>query len=199
MKPMLLAILFVLAPFAAADGVPSSKARTVTSLDEQQDEASRIKTRDRLERLLDKAGPTINVAFSRSKKQPFNYVASLKTGLVHADSLEIVVLVTPKDTINFRVYPHYKGGYINVDKARDRISLMRSLLSLSGRTFLFWGADEGGDVFTGYTFTLESGFPDESINTVLRSIPHSDKFVGELSKSLAPKPGPPRRRRPIRR
>jgi hypothetical protein len=199
MKPMLLAILFILALVAAASGVTPSKAGAVTSLAEQKDEPARIKTRERLERLLDKVGPTINVAFSRSKTQPFNYVGSLTTGLVHADSLEVVAMVTPKDTINFRVYPHYRGGYINVDKARDRISLMRSLLSLSGRTFLFWGIDEGGDVFTGYTFTLESGFPDESINTVLRSIPNSDKFVGELSKAVVPATRPQRRRRPARR
>ena len=41
--------------------------------------------------------------------------------------------------------------------------------------------DETGDIFTGYTFTLESGFPDEAIKIVLRSIVNSDKFVGEMS------------------
>jgi hypothetical protein len=45
---------------------------------------------------------------------------------------------------------------------------------------LFWGADETGDVFTGYTFSLESGFPDEAVKIVLRSIVNSDKFIGEL-------------------
>jgi hypothetical protein len=63
---------------------------------------------------------------------------------------------------------------------KDREGLMRLLLRLSDRAFLFWGADEAGDVFTGYTFTLESGFPDESIKIVLRSIVNSDKFIGEL-------------------
>ena len=57
---------------------------------------------------------------------------------------------------------------------------MRLLLRLSDRAFLFWGADETGDIFTGYTFTLESGFPEEAIRIVLRSIVNSDKFVGEM-------------------
>jgi hypothetical protein len=57
---------------------------------------------------------------------------------------------------------------------------MRLLLRLSDRAFLFWGADESGDIFTGYTFTLESGFPEEAIRIVLRSIVNSDKFVGEM-------------------
>ena len=57
---------------------------------------------------------------------------------------------------------------------------MRLLLRLSDRAFLYWGADESGDVFTGYTFTLESGFPEEAIKIVLRSIVNSDKFVGEM-------------------
>jgi hypothetical protein len=61
---------------------------------------------------------------------------------------------------------------------------MRLLLRLSDRAFLFWGADESGDIFTGYTFTLESGFPEEAIRIVLRSIVNSDKFVGEMRPML---------------
>ena len=111
-----------------------------------------------LAQLLEKAGPDLKVAFSQSQKQPFNYVGSLKTGLVNAESFEIVISVTPNETIGFRIYPHYKNGYINVDKAKNSAGLMRLLLRLSDRAFLFWGADEAGDIFTGYTFTLESGF-----------------------------------------
>jgi hypothetical protein len=40
--------------------------------------------------------------------------------------------------------------------------------------------DEGGDVFSGYTFTLESGFPEAAITIVLRSIANLDKFVGNM-------------------
>jgi hypothetical protein len=147
---------------------------------QQNDESVRNRTRDRLAQLLEKSGPGNNVIFSQSQKQPYNYVGTLRKGLVNADSFEIVISVTPKETIGFRVYPHYKSGYVNVDKARDRAALMRLLLRLSDRAFLFWGADEAGDVFTGYTFTLESGFPDAAINIVLRSIVNSDKFVGEM-------------------
>jgi hypothetical protein len=147
---------------------------------QQDDPAARNRTREKLAALLEKAGPKINVSFSQSQKQPFNYVGLLKTGLANADSFEIVVSVTSKDTIGFRIYPHYNKGYVNVDRAKDRIGLMRLLLRLSDRAFLFWGADESGDVFTGYTFTLESGFPEEAIDIVLRSIANSDKFIGEL-------------------
>jgi hypothetical protein len=153
-------------------------------LAQQNNEAARIQTRTLLSQLLTKAGPGVSVTFSQSQKQPFNYVGFLRTGLVHADSFEIVISVTANDTIGFRIYPHYKGGYINVDKARNPASLMRQLLRLSDKAFLFWGADETGDVFTGYTFTLESGFPEEAIRIVLRSIVNSDKFVGELRSAI---------------
>jgi hypothetical protein len=158
---------------------------------QQDDEAVRNRTREQLATLLEKAGPDLEVAFSQSKKQPFNYVGTLREGLVNAESLEIVISVTPKETIGFRIYPHYKGGYINVDKAKDRAGLMRLLLRLSDRAFLFWGADETGDIFTGYTFTLESGFPEEAIKIVLRSIVNSDKFVGEM-RPFIDSPTPPK-------
>jgi hypothetical protein len=147
---------------------------------QQDDEAVRVRTRERLAALLDKVGPDLKVTFSQSSKQPFNYVGSLRTGLVNTESFEIVVSVTPKETIGFRIYPHYNKGYINVDRVKDSAGLMRLLLRLSDRAFLYWGADDAGDVFTGYTFTLESGFPEEAIKIVLRSIVNSDKFIGEL-------------------
>ena len=149
-----------------------------------QNDASRIRTRESLTALLDKVGPGINVAFRQSTKQPFNYLGTLKHGLVNAESLEIVISVTTDDTIGFRIYPHYKNGYINIDKVKNGSGLMRQLLRLSDRTFLFWGADESGDIFTGYTFTLESGFPEEAIRIVLRSIVNSDKFVGEMRPNI---------------
>lgn len=177
---------------------------------QQDDEAVRNQTRERLAALLEKSGPDINVTFSQSQEQPYNYVGMLRTGLVNADSFEIVISVTPKETVGFRVYPHYKSGYINVDKVNDRAALMRLLLRLSDRAFLFWGADETGDIFTGYTFTLESGFPEEAINIVLRSIANSDKFIGEMRPILdapppvvtvtrpAPAAAPPATARPAR-
>jgi hypothetical protein len=149
----------------------------------QQDEAekaARDRTREQLASLLQTFGPEIKVEFKQSQKQPYNYVGSLTTGLVNAQSFEIVISVTSKGTIGFRVYPHYKDAYINVGKVNDSTSLMQLLLRLSDRAFLFWGVDESLDVFTGYTFTLESGFPQEAIKIVLRSIVNSDKFVGEM-------------------
>jgi hypothetical protein len=169
MKRIFVVVLFVLTTLNVS-----------TIYGQQDDEAVRNRTRDSLAQLLEKVGPDVNVAFSQSEKQPYNYVGTLRTGLTNADSFEIVISVTPKETIGFRIYPHYKSGYINVDRVNDRGALMRLLLRLSDRAFLFWGADESGDIFTGYTFTLESGFPDEAIKIVLRSIVNSDKFVGEM-------------------
>ena len=88
--------------------------------------------------------------------------------------------VTAVETIGFRVYPHYKGAYINIDKARDGQGLMRQLLSLSGTNFLFWAVDDTNDVFSGYTITLESGFPKEAVLVVLNSINNTDGFVAKL-------------------
>ncbi len=155
---------------------------SVTPVYAQQNAAAtkRDETRDRLAELLKKEAIEINVDFTRSEKQPFNYIGSLQSGLQNAESFEIIISVTGKATIGFRIYPHYRKGYINVDRVNDRAALMRLLLRLSDRAFLFWGADESGDVFTGYTFTLESGFPEEAITVVLKSIVNSDKFVGEM-------------------
>jgi hypothetical protein len=139
-------------------------------------------TRAKLSALLaSPAGRTdANIAFRQSTKQPYNFIGSLDSGLTNADSLEIVISVTPHDTIGFRVYPHYKGNYINLNRATDANGLMRKLLNYSDENFLYWGADEESDVFSGYTVTLESGFPDAAIVEVLRSIHNTDKYVGEL-------------------
>jgi hypothetical protein len=147
-----------------------------------QDTGSRDTTREKLRQLLDTAGQRkdVNVTFRQATKQPYNFVGVMSDGLKNAESLEIVVSVTANDTIGFRVYPHYNGGYINVDKAKNINGLMRKLLYFSDRNFLYWGADETGDIFSGYTFTLESGFPSEAIVIVLRSIRNTDGFVGDL-------------------
>lgn len=147
---------------------------------QQDDEAARNRTRERLAGLLETSSSAINVNFKQSQNQPYNFVGSLTSGVVNAQSFEIVISISAKNTIGFRVYPHYNNGYINVDKVRDRLGFTRLLLRLSDRAFLFWGADEVGDVFTGYTFTLESGFPEEAIKIVLRSIVNSDQFIGEM-------------------
>ncbi len=147
-------------------------------------DASRDRTKERLNALLQRVGPGVKVTFSQSQKSQYVYIGALREGLTNSDFMEIVISVTPSETINVRVFPHYKGGYINIDKARNPTQLMRQLVQLNQKTFLFWGADDTGDVFTGYTFTLESGFPDEAIKVVLGSIKNSDQFVGEMRPSI---------------
>lgn len=150
----------------------------------QDENVARDKTRERLNALLQRVGPEINVTFKPSSKSQFIFTGVMKDGLKNAEQFEIVISVTSKDTIGFRIFPHYKGAYINIDKARNPTQLLRKLAQLNDSTFLFWGADDTGDVFTGYTFTLESGFPDKAIEIVLSSIKNSDQFVGEMRSSI---------------
>jgi hypothetical protein len=147
-------------------------------------EESRIATRDKLRKLLQSHGPGMNVVFHQNDAEPFFFSGILTQGLTNAESFEIVIGVTTADTISFRIYPHYKGTYINVDKARESLALMRQLLRFSERAFLFWGADSSGDVFAGYTFTLESGFPDEAVRVVLSSIKNLDRYIGEMRPAI---------------
>lgn len=157
---------------------------TAPAIYSQEANATREKTRERLNALLQRLGPDMGVTFKPSSKSQFVFTGVLRDGLKNADQFEIVISVSPSDTIGFRIFPHYKGGYINIDKARNSAQLMRKLVQLNDTTFLFWGADDSGDVFTGYTFTLESGFPDKAIEIVLSSIRNSDQFVGELRPSI---------------
>jgi hypothetical protein len=166
MIPRIAAVLFALLLAAGPAGAQQS---------------SRDAMREQVRSVLATAGQRsdVNATFTQSTKNPYNFFASM-TGLSNCDSLEVVVSVTASDTIGFRIYPHYKGGYINLGKARDVNGLMRKLLYYSDQNFLFWGADDSGDVFTAYTFTLESGFPRDAMVTVLRSIRNTDKFVGAM-------------------
>lgn len=157
-------------------------ALTASSQIQADKDASRIANREKLRQLLIASGPKkgIEIAFRQSDKQPFNFVAVKRGGFANVDGFEVVVGVSNDQTIGFRIYPYYKGSYINIDKARNGTGLARKLLNLSDHNFLFWGADDGGDVFAGYTFTLESGFPDKAIEIILYSIAPLDKYVGEM-------------------
>jgi hypothetical protein len=170
------AALVLLASFSAFAITP---APSQTPQDKQ---ASRDATRERLRKILETGGARsdVNVTFRQSTKQPYNFVGVMSTGLTNCDSIEIVVGVSTDETIGFRLYPHYNGAYVNLDKAKNGTGLMRKLLQLSDHNFLFYGADDGGDVFAGYTFTLESGFPADAIIVVLRSIRNIDQYVGEM-------------------
>lgn len=173
--PDMFRVLIFLAIFAAAPAAFSQ---------ETNPNATRDKTRERLNALLQRLGPDMGVTFKASSKSQYVFTGVLRDGLKNADQFEIVISVSTSDTIGFRIFPHYKGAYINIDKAKNSVQLLRKLVQLNDTTFLFWGADDSGDVFTGYTFTLESGFPDKAIEIVLSSIKNSDQFVGELRPSI---------------
>jgi hypothetical protein len=158
----------------------------------QHEVTERERTREQLRQLLERVGATseVKVTFRQSEKQPYNFVGVMKEGLVSCDSLEIVIGVTQQETIGFRIYPHYKGEYVNVDKAKNGAGLMRKLLQLNDENFLFWGMDSSSDIFAGYTFTLESGFPEEALTIVVRSIRNTDKFVGAMRPLIDGTPTP---------
>ena len=183
MKRLVMPLFFLIAILIA---VPAGYAQTTTTADDPV----RIKTRDQLKSLLERSGPGINVAFRQSEKQPFNMIGVLKTGVNNADSYEIVIGVSAEQTIGFRIYPHYQGAYVNLDKVRNSAGLMRQLMVLNDKNFMYWGADPTGDIFSAYTFTLESGFPEAAINIVLRSIPLLDKYVGQMRPNIDGSPDP---------
>jgi len=176
---MLRSRLFPFATLAVLACACVAPAQTPTPA---QKEAARVATREKLRALLAASGPKrgIEIAFRQSEKQPFNFVAVKRGGFANAEGFEVVVGVSNDETIGFRIYPYYKGNYVNVNKARDSAGLMKKLLNLSDHNFLFWGADDTGDVFAGYTFTLESGFPDKAIEVVLYSIAPLDQYVGQM-------------------
>ena len=169
--------LFPLALLAVLACAGASFAQTPA-----EKEAARAATREKLRTLLAASGPKkgIEIAFRQSDKNPWNFVGVKRSGLTVAEGFEVVVGVSTDDTIGFRIYPYYKGGYVNVDKAKNGAGLMRKLLNLSDHNFLFWGADDTGDVFAGYTFTLESGFPDRALEVVLYSIGPLDQYVDQM-------------------
>jgi len=172
MRPRMFALLL---PIMLLIGVPAGAQSP-----------GRDATRAKLSALLTSAGPRtdVNIAFRQSTKQPYNFIGTLNTGLANSDSLEVVIIVTEHDTIGFRIYPHYKANYINLNRVSDANGLMRKLLYYSDQNYMFWGADEESDVFSGFTVTLESGFPPDAIVEILRSIHNTDKYVGELRRFI---------------
>jgi hypothetical protein len=147
---------------------------------QKTDDATRIKNRAQLADLLKKAEDETRMHFAQNAENPFNYSTVVTGGLSTADSFEVVIGATDSDTIFMNAFPKYKGKYINVDRAKDPAALTRLLLRLTARTFLHWGVDSDGDVFCGFTFTLESGFPPEAITVVLQSIANHDQYITEI-------------------
>ena len=189
LKTMLLTLAFLAAicvPSRAQEhqtSTPSTTAKPTVAPSAQQ-KAARDANREKLRALLDTAGPKVNVAFRQSDKQPYNFVGLMKTGLTNADTLEIVISVSTEETIHFRIYPHYNNTYVNIDKVKSGESLLRKMARFSDQNFLFWGADDSGDIMAGYNFTLESGFPDASIRVVVNSIAKLDLYVGQMRPAI---------------
>ena len=181
--PLAFLLLAIASAAAYAQHGTDSPARPQTPATQQQ-ATTRDANREKLRTVLDTAGTKINVAFRQSDKQPYNFVGVLKTGLNNADAFEIVISVGAEDTIHFRIFPHYGNAYVNVDKVRSTETLLRQMARFSDQNFLFWGADGSGDIFAGYNFTLESGFPEASIRVVLNSVAKLDAFVGQMRPSI---------------
>ena len=112
---------------------------------------------------------------------PFDLDGFYDKGLHWASRLEINITVTRQATIWLRVYPQYYEHHINLNRVHDPNGLMQQMLRFSYHNFFFWGLDDNRDAFAGYQFTLESGFPEEAVKEVIKSIPLIDESVGDLT------------------
>ena len=146
----------------------------------QSNTAERAASRDQLRAVLTSYGPTVNINFRQSDKNEWNFVGNLTQGLTNAEYFEVVAGITSNKTLSISSYPHYKGSYINVDKARNPTGLLRRMANLSYRNFMPWGSDDGGDIVALFKITLESGFPNEAVRVVLSSIKNLDQYVGQM-------------------
>jgi hypothetical protein len=166
--------------FLAVSGVGAAAAQT----DANTVRAMTL-TRDKLDSLLHAYGPTLKMRFYRSAdNDPFQIEGVLDKGLHYESRFELQFNVTPQNTIGVRVYPTLYNERIDIDDARDSKGLARQLLHFSAHDFFSWGVDDASNVFARFTFTLESGFPEEAIKVVLRSIPLLDESVGEMVRSI---------------
>jgi len=144
-------------------------------------DGDRDATRDRTRSALRQIGPKLGVTFQQAQANPYNFSASMTDNISEAQSMEIIVMVGKNDILTVRVFPHVSGNkYINVDRAANSTGLMRKLLANNAGDFFHWGMDDVYDVFAEFTFTLESGFPEEALDVVLRSVELLDKKVGEM-------------------
>ncbi len=139
----------------------------------------RAETRNRLDSLLHAYGPTLKMRFYRDSDDPFEFGGVLDKDLRYAWRFELVINVTLQNMIGIWVYLMFSDR-INMENVRDPNGLARQILRFTAHNFLHWGVDDVSDVFAAYTFTLESGFPEEAVKVVLRSIPLVDESVGEI-------------------
>lgn len=142
--------------------------------------ALRNSTRRALEALLTTYGPARDMRFRRSSSEPYDLVGFWDKPMQSVSRLDIRVSVTRERTIGFRVYPRWHGARINLRRIRARGEFMRTLLRDADQSFFHWALDPDLNLFAGFTFTLESGFPADAIHVVVRSIPLLDRPLGEL-------------------
>ena len=137
-------------------------------------------TLDKLKTVIASFEPARQIRWIRASG-PFDLEGFYDNGLRWSSRLEIYITVTHQATIWLRVYPQYYGHHINVNRVHDPSGLMQQMLRFSYHNFFFWGLDDNLDAFAGYQFTLESGFPEESVKEVIKSIPLIDGSVGDLT------------------
>lgn len=130
-------------------------------------------------------GPAQQIRWYRAGN-PFALDGFYDKGLRWASRFEIYITATREATIWVRVYPQYYGHHINLRRVPDPSGLMQQMLRFSYRSFFFWGLDDDLDAFAGYQFTLESGFPEEAVEEVIKSIPLIGESVGELTPFITP-------------
>lgn len=133
-----------------------------------------------LQAIIGTYAPARDIRWYRAN-DPFDLDGFYDKKLRWASRLEIYITVTHQATIWVRVYPQYYGHHVNLDRVHDPNGFMQQMLRLSYHNFFFWGLDDNRDAFAGYQFTLESGFPEASVEEVIKSIPLIDESVGDLT------------------
>jgi hypothetical protein len=96
----------------------------------------RAATRQKLHALLDTYAPAREMRWYRSK-DPFGIEGFCDKDLRYTPRFEIIISITRQQTISVRVYPHWTGGYMNIDRARDPNGLMQRLLRFTDQDLFF--------------------------------------------------------------
>lgn len=143
-------------------------------------DSSQAATLEKMKAVIATYEPAREIRWYRASDQ-FDLDGFYDKGLRWSSRLEIYITVTRQATIWVRVYPQYYGRHINLQRVHDPNGLMQQMLRSSYHNFYFWGLDDNLDAFAGYQFTLESGFPEESVKEVIKSIPLIDGSVGDLT------------------
>jgi hypothetical protein len=137
-----------------------------------------------IQKLLEAEGSRLNLgAAFRPLNSGLESAAVVTDGLTKAEKLEVHIdaISNPAGTVRLRVYPLYRGTYVNVSHAEDQAALMRVLLGparISGPCVYSWKIDKDGDIYDTCILTSDN-FPYASIVTALKDIRHVDRIFGE--------------------